>query len=231
MVKREFNSRHSRNLLSGNLALINQLKNKKMKLSVTATHWRPGDRPPAAGLLVIRHGPRDKKDQPPILAELTAAGRRECKRLGAMLTPHRPCAIFASPFPRCIDTGRCIAAGAQWELPVRGSRLLGDPGPFVQPEQIAKSKDPRIIAARESHDWEPLLRRHARGEHIPGVTPRDQGARQFCEQLFAAQTGGYLLCISHHSIIAAVMAAFGLQSDPWPDFLEGAVLQLTTQAR
>ena len=193
-------------------------------MKVEAARWKPGASPPADGVLLIRHGPRPGDENPPLSTGLTDEGRQACVHLGTNIKFYRPSAILSSPFDRCVDTGICIVNGAGWELAVRPSCLLGDPGPFVIPEQIALTDDPRVVHARDHNDWKPLLQRHARGENVPGLKHRDQGTRSLCKRLFSNLENGYILCISHHSIIAAIMASLGLPADPWPDFLEGVVI-------
>ena len=191
-----------------------------------ATYWRPGDQVPTNGLLLIRHGPRPPTEDPPLSAELTTQGRRLCIQLGKQLSAHKPRAILASPFARCMDTADCIIRGAKWDIAVQPHNMLGDPGPFVRPADIATSTDPDVIRARKYHKWEPLLTRHIRGESIDGLTDRDIGTQQFCAQLLTRKSDCYKICISHHSIIAALMASLGLAAEPWPDFLAGAILRL-----
>ena len=197
-----------------------------MSAEVRATRWSPGLSLPDSGVLLIRHGPRPDDENPPLSAGLTDEGRRACVRLGTDIKSYRPSSILSSPFARCVDSGTCIVNGAGWELAVHPSCLLGDPGPFVMPEQIALADDPRVAHARDNNDWKPLLQRHARGENVPGMRHRDQATRGLCEQLFERRENGYILCISHHSIIAAIMASLGLPADPWPDFLEGVAIWL-----
>ncbi len=185
--------------------------------------WTPAQRPPKTGVLLIRHGARHPMDGPKLTAGLTDDGKQACRRLGVRVRRYRPCAILSSPIKRCLDTARHIARGAEWNLAAQPSTLLGDPGPFVLPEKM-EAMNRRMASAQQHDDWS-VWQRHIRGENVAGMKPRDLGARELCAHLFNRLGNGYLLCISHDSIIAAVMAAFGLPPEPLPNFLEGAVLQ------
>ena len=62
------------------------------------------------------------------------------------------------------------------------------------------------------------------GGTVPGMRHRDVGAANLVEELYPSSPG-YVLCISHDSIIAAIIAAFGMNPDPWPDPLQGLIIQ------
>ena len=173
---------------------------------------------PANGILLIRHGPRSSPDIPPLSAMLTKQGIEACVSFGRQTKENPPVALFSSPVQRCLDTGSRIVEGAEWPLNVAPSEMLGDPGPFV----IGKTNHEvnKLVAhAQEHNDW-PFLDRHIAGEQIPGMRNRDVGAADFVKELYPASPG-YVLCISHDSIIAAIAASFGLDPKPWPEPLEG----------
>ena len=193
-----------------------------MTPATKADPWRSDMPPPARGVLLIRHAHRHG-DSPSV--GLTTHGKRACITLGDALKSYRPTAILASPLKRCADTATGIIGGAKWQLAARPSTLLGDPGPFIIPAEIARTDDPCVAYARDHNDWHPLLERYARGENIPAMMPRDDGTQRLCARLFAAAGNGYLLAISHDSIIAAVMASLGLPAEPWPGYLEGVVIR------
>lgn len=173
---------------------------------------------PANGILLIRHGPRSSPDIPPLSAMLTKEGVEACLSFGRQAREHPPIALFSSPVQRCLDTGSRILEGAEWLLKVLPSEMLGDPGPFV----IGKTNHEvnKLVAhAQEHNDWS-FLDRHIAGEQIPGMRHRDAGAADFVKELYPASSG-YVICISHDSIIAAIAASFGLNPNPWPEPLEG----------
>lgn len=179
-----------------------------MKLHVTS--WQPGDLPPEHGILLIRHGRRLAGNSPSSSATLTKLGEQECYQLGKCLRAYCPEAMLCSPLKRCMDSGIHIIEGAGWELAIQSSTMLGDPGPFVMPQE-------NIVLEQ--------LQRHARGEEVAGMKSRDHGTRDLYKWLFEHLQNGYLLCISHDAIIAAVGASLGIPPDPWPKFLEGICIR------
>lgn len=193
-----------------------------IELKPQVRRFSPGDDVPENGILLIRHGPRTSPDIPPLSAMLTESGIEACQSLGTLLQSTPPIRLFSSPVKRCLDTGTYIVQGANWSLPVLPSEMLGDPGPFV----IGKTNEKinRLVAhAQEQNDWS-FLHEHIAGRTIPGMRHRDVGAANLVEEFYPSSSG-YVLCISHDSIIAAITAAFGLTPDPWPDPLHGLIIQ------
>lgn len=191
-----------------------------MRLNVR--RFVPGDAPPQRGILLIRHGPRTSPDIPPLSAMLTSEGIAECISLGSKIEESPPVVIFSSPVQRCVDTGVRIIEGANWTLDVKHSEMLGHPGPFV----IGKTNEEvnKLVAfAQENDDWS-FLHKHVAGEEVPGMRNRKVGTNNLLNELYPL-SGGYVLCISHDSIIAAITAALGLDSEPWPEPLEGLIIE------
>jgi broad specificity phosphatase PhoE len=182
----------------------------------------PGDEIPTRGILLIRHGPRTSPDIPPLSAMLTREGIAECVSLGTLIEKSPPNAIFSSPVQRCVETGVRIIEGANWTLEVKYSEMLGHPGPFV----IGKINDEvnKLVAfAQENDDWS-FLHKHVAGEEVPGMRNRMVGTNNLVDELYP-YAEGYVLCISHDSIIAAITAALDLNPEPWPEPLEGLVIE------
>ena len=192
-------------------------------MNVKVKRWSPGQQPPSRGILLIRHGPRTSPDFPPLSAMLTPEGIEDCILCGRGMTSSPPLAIYSSPVKRCIDTGKRINEGANWRFEVIESEMLGHPGPFV----IGKTNEEvnKLVAhAQQNDDWS-FLHRHVAGADIPGMRHRSVGAKNLVKELHPSENG-YALCISHDSIIAAIIAAFGLDPDPWPDPLEGVHIRI-----
>ena len=191
-----------------------------MKLNVR--RFVPGDAPPHKGILLIRHGPRTSPDIPPLSAMLTKEGIAKCISLGSIIEESPPNIILSSPVQRCVDTGVRIIEGANWTLEVKHSEMLGHPGPFV----IGKTNQEvnKLVAfAQENDDWS-FLHRHVAGEEVPGMRNRIEGTNNLLNELYPS-VDGYVMCISHDSIIAAITAALGLDPKPWPEPLEGLIIE------
>jgi len=192
-------------------------------MNVNVKRWSPGEQPPSRGILLIRHGPRTSPDFPPLSAMLTPEGIDDCKSCGCGMTSIPPLAIYSSPVQRCLDTGERINEGAEWSFDVIESEMLGHPGPFVI-GKINEEVNKLVAHAQQNDDWS-FLHRHVAGEDIPGMRNRSVGAENLVKELHPSEHG-FVLCISHDSIIAAIMAAFGLDPEPWPLPLEGCSLEL-----
>ncbi len=192
-------------------------------MNVKAKRWSPGQQPPSRGILLIRHGPRTSPDFPPLSAMLTPEGIEDCILCGRGMTTSPPLAIYSSPVKRCIDTGERINEGANWRFEVIESKMLGHPGPFVI-GKINEEVNKLVAHAQQNDDWS-FLHRHVAGADIPGMRNRSVGAKNLVKALYPSENG-YALCISHDSIIAAIIAAFGLDPHPWPDPLEGVHIRI-----
>lgn len=191
-------------------------------MTMKITQWKPGQQVPTRGILLIRHGRREDPDIPPLTAMLTPEGKKASLNCGILMRNNPPRKVYSSPVQRCMDTGRNIIQGAGWDLAVQGSEMLGDPGPFV----IGKTNvliNEMVAYAQKNDDWS-FLQNHIDGMEIPGMRHRKVGSDALVEALYP--TGdGFVLCVSHDSIIAAVQAAFGLESASWPDPLNGCIIE------
>ena len=105
---------------------------------------------------------------------------------------------------------------------MKHSEMLGHPGPFVI-GKINEEVNKLVAFAQENDDWS-FLHRHVAGEEVPGMRNRMVGTNNLLNELYPS-VDGYVLCISHDSIIAAVTAALGLDPKPWPEPLEGLIIE------
>jgi len=181
--------------------------------------------------LLIRHGPRERPDDPPLSAPLTELGIRECELLGEKISATPPMRIYSSPVGRCLNTGMAICRGANWDIEVEGSALLGNPGPFIEDDLNLKIVEDYAKKALLTGDWS-IWDNHVNGHQILGFNHRSIGAQKIVEG-FMPENTGYVICISHDSIIAAIMANYKLKpldesnqwkTSNWPDPLHGVVL-------
>ena len=100
--------------------------------------------------------------------------------------------------------------------------MLGHPGPFVI-GKINEEVNKLVACAQKNDDWS-FLHRHVVGEEIPGMRNRMVGTNNLLDELYPS-VEGYVLCISHDSIIAAITGALGLDPKPWPEPLEGLIIE------
>ena len=192
-------------------------------MKVKVTRWSPGEKNPSRGILLIRHGPRTSPDIPPLTAMLTPEGIDDCISCGIGMNANSPLEIYSSPVQRCLDTGKNINEGAGWGFEIIKSEMLGHPGPFVI-GKINEDVNKLVAYAQHNNDWS-FLHDHVAGKDIPGMRNRMIGAQNLIKELYPNKEG-YVLCISHDSIIAAIIAALGLNPSPWPEPLQGCIIEL-----
>ena len=192
-------------------------------MKVKVTRWSPGEKNPSRGILLIRHGPRTSPDIPPLTAMLTPEGITDCISCGIEMNANSPLEIYSSPVQRCLDTGEKINEGAGWGFEIIESEMLGHPGPFVI-GKINEEVNKLVAFAQDNDDWS-FLHDHVAGKEIPGMRNRLVGVQNLIQELYPDKEG-YVLCISHDSIIAAIIAALGLHPSPWPEPLQGCTIEL-----
>jgi len=175
---------------------------------------------PAAGVLLIRHGPREPGPFPRHDVPLTGEGVELTRKLGREWKEPVPTCVLTSPVLRNRQTADLVVAAAGWECPVLESNMLGNNGPFVVDTVAIRGL---VKAAREEGDRE-FLHRHIAGEKIPGMLHRDVGVRRLLSDLlFFGGKDDLIVAISHDYIIASVLAYYGEDPDPWPEPLCGVV--------
>jgi hypothetical protein len=169
-----------------------------------------------------RHGPREGGSFPSKTTSLSEDGRFASLNFGTQWDGPEPNCIVVSPVPRCCETGKLIKKGANWEINVYESNMLGDHGPFVvDPELFEKT-----MKRSNCKDLMYYLRRHIDGYDVPGMLHRDLGSKKLLSDLtYFNGREGLTLAISHDSIIAAILASDGNDAEPWPEPLCGAVIK------
>ena len=186
------------------------------------TRWDVNDRIPKEGILLIRHGPREGGSFPTKTIPLSEEGRLASLNFGKEWDVHKPNCIVVSPVPRCGETGKLIKKGANWEISIYKSNMLGDDGPFVLDLKLLE----KTIKCSNHRDLRYYLRRHIEGYDVPGMLHRDIGSKRLLSFLtHFNDRGGLTLAISHDSIIAAILASDGNNAEPWPEPLCGAIIR------
>lgn len=181
----------------------------------------PRDRPVA---ILLRHGARESIPEGSVGYDLpiTPAGRLQAEHLGTRLGPDLR-ALFSSPLARCTETAAALARGAEVDLPIRTSKLLGDPGAFVADDQLAWT------------NWQELghegVMRHLgrRSEALPGMVPRAQATATLRDWMLqeAGEEPGFHLFVTHDALVlpfAAELEDRVFEEEEWPGFLEGVWL-------
>ena len=94
--------------------------------------------PDAGVILLVRHSIRHPIPEGSIGNEvgLTPEGAELATKLGKSIK-HTIESAYSSPIQRCIDTAQSIIAGNRVSAEIKTSKILGDPGIFVEDEQTA----------------------------------------------------------------------------------------------
>lgn len=180
----------------------------------------PADRPV---MLLLRHSARG----PLPVGEagndvrITKAGKHHAEEFGRRLGVQIR-SLQSSPVPRCIQTANALREGANPNLDITMSQLLGDPGVYVLDGDLAWSNWERL-----GHE-EVMRRLVSEDEPLPGMAQPDEAAQLLLSHMLksAGDSCGLHLFVTHDSVITATVSR--LQGSPhgpsdWPFFLEGAL--------
>ncbi len=155
---------------------------------------------------------------------LTEEGLALAAWLGRNLGSQRELHSFhSSPVPRCMDTARAMANGAQIdEVVIHSSSLLVEPGSYVLDiEKVAGlffKLGPVAFASKH-------LKNEVRGLKPPGL-----GVSEILESLRASlgEAGSLSVHVTHDTILASfiyhLVGIDELEQDHWPWMMEGAFL-------
>lgn len=179
----------------------------------------PTDRPVA---LLLRHSTRGPIPAGEAGGEvpLTEMGWDNARRLGRDLGA-RLRSLHSSPVRRCIQTANALREGANVDLNITVSRLLGDPGVYVLDGDLAWN------------NWERLgheeVMRHfvSEDDALPGMARPNEAAWLLLRHMLsvAGDSNGLHVFVTHDSVVMATVSRLqGTQHGPsdWPHFLEGA---------
>jgi broad specificity phosphatase PhoE len=152
---------------------------------------------------------------------ITLSGKLSSEELGRQLGT-RIRSLHSSPVPRCIQTANAVREGANAEMDVVVSRMLGDPGVFVLDGELAWGNWERL-----GHE-EVMRCLVSEDDPLPGMAQPDEAARLLLRHMLASagDSDGLHIFITHDSVITATVSR--LQGKPhgssdWPCFLEGAL--------
>jgi len=180
-----------------------------------------GDAIPNNGLLLLRHGPKKKRNHLLEQTNLSEDGIRQVLEVAEAWDGPIPCRVLTSPIERCVLTASIIVQTNHWEQSVHESRLLGDPGPFVIDSKLVS----RQLEGLDDDGAMNFFREHIEGTAKPGMASLGDGSAGLLKELVGSRTEGLLLAVSHDVIIAALAAHLGIHYDEWPKPLCGIVIQ------
>lgn len=179
----------------------------------------PADR---AVALLLRHSVRDPLTVGDIgyARPINEAGVGLARSFGAGLRG-RLKTLHSSPVQRCVHTAEVLGEAAGGGLSVVQDRLLGDPGVFVNDENLARNNWDTLGS-------EGIMEHLARADHaLPGTVHPDAGARALVGHMLAiaADKPGIHLFVTHDILLAITAARFlgyPRGGERWPRYLEGA---------
>ena len=180
----------------------------------------PMDRPVA---ILLRHSARGllPEGEPGNDVPITLCGKFSAEELGRQLGS-RIQSLHSSPVPRCIQTANAVREGANAEIDVVVSRMLGAPGVFVLDGELAWGNWERL-----GHE-EVMRCLVSEDDPLPGMAQPDEAARFLLRYMLVSSgdSCGLHIFITHDSVITATVSRLqGIPHGPsdWPCFLEGAL--------
>lgn len=174
----------------------------------------------------MRHGHRIEARQGSFGNDLalTLEGKKASENLGAQSKVLWG-EVHTSPILRCVQTSEEILKGAHQTIPIMTTKVLGDPGPFIEDPEIAGPvflEKPLLQIAQTLVDGK---------TRIPGMRSLEEGGKLFLEYVLKVK---YFPCLMiTHDIVICLLCCFFLESNEvhkyLPAFLEGFVLDVKTK--
>jgi len=154
--------------------------------------------------LLIRHSERVQPplDKPFLDAGLTENGYRDAIIFGRHIKrkfPLRVMRLYSSPLKRCIETSKAILSGIGEKIEIEESIVLGDPGPYVINDSLAR---------RSFLDIQPknIIKMQVDGAKIEGFRDIDEGSAILLDYILNhPPPKGLHIFVTHDVIIAALV--------------------------
>ena len=180
----------------------------------------PEERPTA---LLLRHSVRDPipDGQTGHELPLTETGVELAQQLGEKVR-HRLTSLHTSPVPRCVETAECLRRGAGVDCDIRPDQMLGDPGVFVEDDQLAWK-------TFQNYSYWELVAALVEGEDRPGMHHGPSAVQRLLTHMFdqAEAAPGLHVFVTHDIFISTLVSAEltdGVDETTAPWFLDGVFL-------
>jgi len=154
---------------------------------------------------------------------ITMQGQTKTKLLGDYLNARfdKNPIIKTSPIKRCFETAKLLAnCFKQEEVSILTSKILGDPGPYINDEKIAAE----IFNHKKIFD---IVQRQISGQTVPGFKSTTVGTTLMLQEMLSdlSQTSKPVLYISHDVIlttfIGSLIEDIKVYEENWIYYLEG----------
>lgn len=156
-------------------------------------------------------------------AHASRLGLEAASGLGVTLGDQLTC-CYASPYPRCLETGEAIVAGSRKAVDVAKDDLLGNPSVFID-----KLDDAAKVFERIGHDA--VIEHLVKAQPLSGWTSDPRGAsRQLVKHLVDTcqqHDQGVGVFVTHDLVIGVMgywATGWALGLSDLPSFLEGALV-------
>ena len=180
----------------------------------------PPERPT---ILLLRHSARGPipPGQPGNDVLLLPEGKALARELGVTIGA-RLRTLHASPVPRCVETGECLAQGADFRAPVVEDRHLGHPGVYVVEGGGAWDTWQRLGHER-------VMAHLVAGDQLDGLTDPIPATQRLVEHMLSTAAGapGIHVFVTHDSLVTTAAAHClhrSLGKADWPWYLEALAL-------
>ena len=157
--------------------------------------------------IVIRHSIKEAppENQPYHDVPLTIKGLNLARTFSEEIKELDLKSIFTSPLRRCNETAEGILTGYGKDLPTIYSTTLGDPGPYVEDEELAGETFLKNYP-------EDVVKMHVNGHKLPGFRDISQDSKMLMELLLKKSAPS--IFITHDVIIASLL---GFLNGRYPD--------------
>jgi hypothetical protein len=152
---------------------------------------------------------------------LSQQGKREAFYLGKQLSTIPWKELHTSPLIRCVQTSEQFLKGFSQSIPIIPTKILGDPGIFIDDSQIAGS---HFL----DRPWSEIAQDIIQEKPLPGIRSIKEGCQLFMN--YVLNLSQFPILMITHDIIICLLCSYLFSSNDAskfiPNFLEGFCLSL-----
>lgn len=174
--------------------------------------------------LLFRHAERFVDDQ--VLTgndvQLTDNGKKQSILFGEKLKNMKDIKFFSSPIPRCVNTLEHIAEGACNVEMINKTKMLGDPGCYIIPDQSDICGE-----AMQKNGFMSYAMSYIQNLEMPGTKNLSKASEELENYIYQNMGDGLTLFNTHDFFVSAFMRYCGVKHptiDNYIEYFEGVVL-------